>query len=240
MTLINKKQKRIHIKVPSIDREFENIKTFLEEIPFFIKNNYDIAVPDHLMFKEIASNKKALADVDEEELKKVFIEHEYNSNFYKKSVSSISASLEHIDDYLKRLEILQDKWSFKLFSTYTIHLTKYGPGGSYDHKGGELTIKVIKDGVFHGQEPRETIMHEIIHIGIEENIIRQYNLNANEKERLVDVLCMKIFSDIFPNYSEQESEDRAIDKYLVGDMLGNLPQVIENFVSHSPRKSKFL
>ena len=41
-----------------------------------------------------------------------------------------------------------------------------------------------------------TIIHEIVHIGIEEPIVRKYNLDQWQKERVVDLICKLYLKDI--------------------------------------------
>jgi hypothetical protein len=101
--------------------------------------------------------------------------------------------------------------SFNLKDQYTIVLTKYGSGGSYNSQTGEVIVN-IKD--------REkdlimgTILHEIVHIGIE-HLIESYHITHWRKERLVDLIMEKCFPDLKKTQYIKEdvsTVDRAFKK----------------------------
>jgi hypothetical protein len=43
----------------------------------------------------------------------------------------------------------------------------------------------------------------MVHIGIEKNIVKEYQLTHWEKERVVDLICSLAFGDILHNYKLQ-------------------------------------
>jgi hypothetical protein len=95
------------------------------------------------------------------------------------------------------------------------------------------------DGTFKRQDAGETVVHEILHIGIEEQIVKQFGLTHWEKERVVDQLCMKgDFVPIMPNYKPQLEGDVRIDPYVSDNLLSSLPDSIQKFVTDFPRVEK--
>jgi hypothetical protein len=80
-----------------------------------------------------------------------------------------------------------------LRDSYTVLLTKYGSGGSYDSERGVLIINVSS------QEKKEkivgVIVHEIVHTTIQ-HLINTYQVRHWRKERLVDLLVDHFFSGL--------------------------------------------
>ena len=90
-------------------------------------------------------------------------------------------------------------------------------GGSYDFNFGNITILLsnYKD-ILH------TIIHEIIHIGIEESWVEKNKLSHWEKEALVDGICYKYFSDILTDYEIQKKIDKRIFDLVMKNDLDEL------------------
>lgn len=106
-------------------------------------------------------------------------------------------------------------WGFKEFKTYQINLTLYGPGGSYNPDEGSILIYTNPSGNFKNyQNPANTIIHEIVHIGIESSIISKYDIPHALKERIVDKIVFLNFNEKLPHYKIQEMGDNSIDSYL--------------------------
>lgn len=132
-----------------------------------------------------------------------------------------------IDD---RLKLYSDAWGFRTYEEYTVRLTKYGPGGSYDHKKGHIIIKVNEKGISSYRDVTEMIIHEIIHIGIEEAIVKRYSLSHREKERIVDCFLEFHFYKAFKKYIKFNEKSMAIDSFLTGeDSWIHLPRQIERY-----------
>ena len=123
-----------------------------------------------------------------------------------------------IESYGEMNDFVQEKWSeisdglnilneikgFSLLENYSVHLTKYGSGGSYNTKDGRVIINI--ETIRPKEKIVPTIVHEIIHIGI------QYFIEKNEvkhwyKERLVDLISEKYFPGI--RRMQQIKEDIA-------------------------------
>jgi len=123
-------------------------------------------------------------------------------------------------------------WDFKEFTTYDVNLTLYGPGGSYQPEEGSILIYTTIDGEFKGYDnPANIVIHEIVHIGIEESIITKYNVPHAFKERIVDSYVSMNYGPYLPNYRIQEMGDTRIDKYLkeVADFRG-LDKAVEKIL----------
>ena len=111
-------------------------------------------------------------------------------------------------------------------------VTRYGSGGNYDADDRAIMIRVASGGKFKGtyRDPLETIVHEMMHLGIEEKIVKKFKLTHWEKERVVDQICQKEFKDIFPAYKLQEYGDQGADLDLSLDDLQDLPAAVSEYV----------
>ena len=106
-------------------------------------------------------------------------------------------------------------------NVYEIKLTKYGVGGSYNLPN---TIIVNFQGKF-GIGVSKTIIHEIVHLSIQE-LIEKYKVGHWEKERVVDLILLKIVPEIakMQNISiDTKLVDEAFERYYP-----NLEEVIKN------------
>jgi hypothetical protein len=92
-------------------------------------------------------------------------------------------------------------------------------------------MRVDEQGNFARMNPIQTVVHEIVHLGIENSVVRKYKLNHWEKERLVDLVCQRKFGEIFPDYQLQEKGDSRIDSYITDEALNNLPLAIKKYVN---------
>lgn len=135
---------------------------------------------------------------------------------------------------VKKLALLTYSWDFKIFPKYEVVLTKYGPGGRYNPNTGTVELLIFKGGKF-GREPTHTIIHEIVHIGIEDSIVEKFKLNHSEKERLVDLLVRIIFKEEFPDYLIQKIGDVRLDKYVTEETINSLPDAISRYIKDFPR-----
>jgi len=87
-----------------------------------------------------------------------------------------------------------------------------------------------KDGKFKKSYPAHTPVHEIIHIGIEENIVKRFKLTHEEKERLVDLIILKKFGNLLQGYQSQKIGNSKIDQYIANQALDDLPLAIKSYV----------
>jgi len=132
---------------------------------------------------------------------------------------------------------LNKLWNFKTFPKYEILLTLYGTGGSFNANTGTVIMLTRRDGTFRRKRPHETIIHEIVHIGIHDIIVSRYKLEHWEKERLVDLICLYYFGDILPEYKLQRKGDNRLDEFVNTVTINDLPASIENYIKKFPRNN---
>jgi hypothetical protein len=167
-------------------------------------------------------------------------------------LSRLYATKQDVESALKRLAVLHKNWGFKLVPKYHVLPTLYGVGGNYNDHTGFVFVKISPEGNFPNNCPSGAIiaLHEIVHIGIEEDIVKKFNLNCFEKEYLVDSICSMYLKDILPEYkfqkdlmkeinpddTEWEMGSKDIAGYINEEaIVHNLPLAVSKYVTAHPR-----
>jgi len=220
----------IDVRGNSPEDEYKYLKRIISNMPFYLEHGYAVGLPD---LEELKSEQVV---TDEKRMYPVFLEKEYNESYFAEGIKKIKEKLSVIEGCLHKLVEPNKRWGFKLFDKYLVLLTKYGPGGSYDSQTGKITMLTRKDGTFKQENPEQTVIHEIVHMGIEECVVGAFKLTHPEKERLVDLLVRKTYGDVFPNYKLQSMGETKIEPYITNESMNNLLPDIERYVSSYPRQ----
>ncbi len=224
---------RLTAATPSAQDEVNRIWADLQRIDWFDQYGYKPVFPSDPAIQPIIqkARDKRLENRDLENLSRIFTDGIYNHGDYEKGYVAVVASFRTVEKALPSFQPYSDKWGFKIFSNYKVRLTLYGMGGSYNYRDGEIILLTNRDGKFQrGFNPSETIIHEAVHIGVEEAIIQRYSIDQPVKERIVDKFVLDHFLALVPGYVPQSVGDPSIDKYLTGaDAWDDLPARIEKF-----------
>ena len=210
-------QNRINIHIPTALEETDYVWRTIQDIHFFEKNNYVIQLPEGSLIDQLKFRAKTgnLSSSDYEELKLFVRDSIYKESDYQNGYNKIKTRLTLILAMIDEVTHSDFGWNFKEFDKYDIHLTLYGPGGSYNPDNGSILIFTTPQGEFKNYEdPANTIIHEIVHIGIEESIITEYNVPHPLKERLVDTFVFLYFAEDLPDYKIQDMGETRSDPYL--------------------------
>ncbi|MEW6262821.1 MAG: hypothetical protein AB1641_07065 [Thermodesulfobacteriota bacterium] len=226
---------RFSVSIPSADEEARLIWNLLKNIKFYNSNNYKLSLPDSLVVAALIekANRNELETKDWDLLLADFEKTIYKRADYLKGYEIIANSLTIANDQVRTFIAYNKKWGFHLPRQYSIRLTLYGPGGSYDSKTGNIIILTTKEGMFkRGKNPLETILHEAVHIGIEDPIVKKYGLSHWTKERIVDQFMVHHFMDVCPEYRMQGKAEKDIDAiFNKTDVWDHLPERVAQFVS---------
>ncbi len=225
-------QNRIQIIIPSAEEEAEYIWQTIQDISFFDENNYQLSLPKGSLIESLKNKAKngTLSDTDRTDLIYFVKDSIYRKADYEKGYTQISVQADLINRMIREISRMHYDWRFKKFDLYQIKLTLYGPGGSYDPEDGSVLIFTTNDGQFKNyQNPANTIIHEIIHIGMEESIMQAYPVPHALKERIVDTFVFLNFATYLPDYQIQNMGETRIDSYLKtkGDLV-NLEEHVKS------------
>ena len=231
-----KGQNRLIVTIPSAIEESEYIWSTIQDIKFFEENNYQISLPEgtfiEVLKKKAKENK--LSDNDYEALKIYIKDSVYNHSDYEAGYRKIEQQLPLISKMISEISASSRNWDFTMFEQYQIDLTLYGPGGSYNPDEGSILIYTTPTGNFKQYDnPANTIIHEIVHIGIEASIIDTFNVPHALKERIVDTFVFLNFKEYLPAYRIQNMGDNRIDPFLktkrdLKDLHTSVKQIMNN------------
>jgi hypothetical protein len=211
------KEGYIEIVIPTVEAETEYVWQTISDIQFFEQYKYQLALPEGSIIQELKekSRRGQLQDTDYDLLLEHMRAVVYKVSDYQKGYDKIEANKALINKMIHKFRQIKKDWDYKTFDKYKVTLTLYGPGGSYDPFNGSILIYTTKAGAFKQYEnPANTIIHEVVHIGTEASIINKYNVPHPLKERIIDHLVMINFSSYLPEYQLQGFGDARIDPYL--------------------------
>jgi hypothetical protein len=234
--LFETKTPRVVFRAQTAQEEFAYCLKRIERLSWFKEQNYNFTLPQHKAFDELYSRPEKITKAEFSKLEPTFVSEVYRTDVFNKGLSVLKSTEKTASKALKKLLLLNQNWGFKLFPRYEIVLTLYGPGGSYNEKTGKVIIKTTPDGKFIRPNVANSIVHEMVHIGIEDNIVKKYNLEHWEKERIVDLICSVYLGNILSNYRTQRVRNKNIDQFInYENILKDLPSAIKSFTEKYPR-----
>jgi len=228
-------QNYLSIQIPSAEQETAYIWRTLRDIAFFEKHNYQLSLPQGPLMEKLKQKAKAnrLTDEDYAELQLFVSSRVYQKEDYQQGYEKIVAQKGLVNKMIRRLQKHKRNWNFKRFDRYQIVLTLYGSGGNYNPDNGSIIIFTNQDGNFKQYDkPANTLIHEIVHMGVEESIIQRYQVSHPLKERIVDQLVLLHFKTLLPQYRLQDMGEYRIDPYLKKKRdCKNLGKIVEGIVN---------
>jgi hypothetical protein len=221
----------LDVRRPTADEAFSYLFGVLLKMPFYRAHKYDVGLPAHPLFKAAAEPGGEVTPADRERFGKVFREEVFQASAYDAEIRALAPAQGIFAAAMRRLLPLRDRWGFRIYPRYEVVLTIYGPGGSYDTRTGTVTLL----GRSRDGEPdvrgAQTIVHEIVHLGIEEVIVQRFHLPHEVKERLVDRICLGYLGDVLAGYKAQPMGPKALDAYVDAQAVLDLPRAVQAFLA---------
>ncbi len=185
----------------SLKSEEGVVKGTLDDTDWLIEYGYDewLSLPGDMTLKEALTDPASVMGK---------LKDEYNESEYKEVEQTV---IKRWTDFSSGLAGYFDNIGFKPEKAYIIQLTKYGVGGSY-HLPNKVVVNFYSR---YGIGVSKTIMHEIVHLSIQ-NLIDKYNIEHWNKERLVDLILLKIIpkhATMQPIKEVVSAVDRAFEYY---------------------------
>ena len=227
-------QHQVLVHIPTAEEEAAYIWRTLQDIPFFEAHNYQVSLPKGAFIEDLKAKSKA-GNLNSEEygrLERYVRDSVYREKDYQEGYERITAQLELVDQMIEQIKPTDFQWPFKKFEQYRVNLTLYGPGGSFNPEEGSILIYTTPDGRFKNYDnPACTIIHEIVHIGIEESIISKFKVPHALKERIVDIFVSLHFGEELPTYRIQDMGEYRIDPFLQqASDFKQLDQIVEDLL----------
>lgn len=228
---------RIEIVHPTVEQEATSVWRTINDIEFFEEQGYDINLPkDSLIDSLILKSKDGAFGNDDYATIFTLLETKaFDKNNYNQAIQKTEDQLDLLNDFIAEIDATKSEWDwdFKMFDSYKIVFTLYGTGGSYDPDDGTITLLTNQAGYFMNYEnPANTIIHEITHMGMEYSIVRKYDLPHELKERIVDTFVKLMFKEELPEYRIQNMGDVKIDAHLKKkEDLASLDTIVTQFLN---------
>ena len=213
------KMSDIIIRGSTASEELNRLKGLVRKMPFFLEHGYKPTFPRSPLFRAVLDkdgNAKTWTV-----FAKVFETFLFRAADYARGLHVLESHGKEFQNVLSRFVKWNRSWGFFLPPTYSIVLTRYGTGGSYNSGTGLILLKANTRGEFKRENPMHTIVHEMVHVGIEEAIVQKFKLNHEEKERVVDLLCTIALKDILDGYEIQRIGDTRIDAFFTKKTINN-------------------
>ncbi len=231
---VNAGTSSVNVEIPTVEQETEYVWRTIIAIPFFEQNGYDISLPEGELIESLKekARTRSLSDQDYEQLGNFIRNEVYDRSDYQKGYEEVSSRIPLLNEFIMEIENSSLNWDFKLFESYTVTLTLYGPGGSYNPDNGTILLYTTTEGDFKQYDnPANTIIHEVVHIGIEASIVQRYQVPHGLKERIVDTFVYHNFKDRLPSYRIQNMGDPNIDPLISKKSdMENLGDIVRDFM----------
>lgn len=228
--------KRLLVKVPTVEQEASSIWRTINDIEFLEQQGYNINLPSSEMIDSLIQKSKAkeFGNNDFATIYNLLEAQIYDKSKYESAFAKVKEQEGLLNQLINQLSTTKDtwKWDFKDFESYDVVFTLYGTGGSYDPDLGLVTLFTNEEGAFMNyDDPANTIMHEIVHMGVEYSIIQKYNLPHGLKERIVDKITFLMFKDQLPKYKVQNMGEVKIDEYIKAESdLKELDTLVKKYL----------
>lgn len=225
---------RIEIVQPAIEQEAASIWRTINYITFFEEQGYTINLPkDSLIDSLILKSKNRTFGNEDFSAIYAFVETKvFDRKNYEQAIQKVENQIDLINNFVYEIDSNKNQWdwNFKMFDKYKVVFTLYGTGGNYDPDEGTITLFTNKEGSFMNYEnPANTIIHEITHMGMEYSIVQKYNLSHGLKERVVDTFVYLMFQEKLPKYKIQNMGNDKINTYLKSkNDLDSLAYIIQS------------
>lgn len=190
----------------SIEQEIWRVQNTLKKLSWYLEQGYRPHLPGGITIN--SSDADVIKAVHSE-----YVEADYVENAKRLQKEWMTLP--------KGFERMRSEPSFHLGNEYSIVLTKYGVGGSYNPDMNQVIIKINTA----TQISRVgTVVHEIVHMTIQ-YLIDQYHVRHWRKERLVDLLL----EHYFPGLKKMQNitEDVSIVDQAFGKFFPNMETMVK-------------
>lgn len=169
----------------------------------------------------------------------VFINEIHNPMLLAKQDENIKKAIPTFQQIIEtRIKPLLSAWNAKMPETLTI-LCTYGFGASYSvGKNARITLRVSnakrKDfGIC------QLMLHEFVHILIEEQIIQKYKVPQDLKERIVDIIGFELFDKpVQPMFEKSFANAYITPETIKTNLTGAVAKMMTDYTKMQSQHAK--
>lgn len=224
----------VEIRSPTAEEEGSFLFNVLGQMKFYEENGYNAHLPEQPSFKKWLKMAKDGKNIDRDKFIKEFKKDLFNPDDYVLAQQWFDGHNREVDRAVQAVAKTVRSAGGKVYPQYHVLLTLYGPGGNYNPNTATIRLLVSRERLSSKFDRISTIAHEIVHIGIEESIIKKYQLTHWEKERLTDIICAHSLKGV-SKYEIDWALNMPIDDYATPAKLLNLSASMKRYVADYPR-----
>jgi len=223
------------VSIPTAEEEAEQVINSLRSVQLFVSQNIiyppsSFRFPNTSLFNDAMRRIEAgeiLTVAEENQLREHFINDVYDARDYQRYFNTLARAVQRADERIDSLRRFENAWGFYIPNVYRIFITVWGIGSTATP--ATATINMFSDHIMLSPNLLYIIDHEVIHIGIDERIIRRFNIPHWTMERIVDLFQINHFGPI-GRPLQQEPEYPIDIIFEQPDVLDYLPQRVEEFL----------
>ena len=236
----------IQIPKPTLKQAYQLFLQNISRIDWYEKNGrpyflQSLKQMDKPLINQMIEERDLLKTDENKYVKKFqqpFEKELYHPERYERLANEILSYKDTFDKIYNKFKAMHDSWGFIIWPKYTIDLNMYVENGSYDATTGHILLGIKGGGIQVNISTIKLIMHEMIHLGIENLIVKDKSgkllLQQEEKERLVDNLCQYVGAGIFDKkllqFQPITEPYSCMDKLCTGQPKKNLVEEIQDFL----------
>ncbi|MCC6933704.1 MAG: hypothetical protein IT292_10715 [Deltaproteobacteria bacterium] len=194
--------------------------------------------PEHIEFRELVAAAPNWGKIDLQKKRLGIVEAEFDDGYFDNAKISAERGRVAVTSAFETFGFLARNWGFNFCENYVVRLYRYEYYAGYFENEcvGLVLMGCRRSEEFSPANFATRAIHEMVHIGIEEKIVRKYNLTHWQKGCVVDNICKKAFGSLLPAYKYQMLKDESfaliIDEYLSESAINcGLPVAIEQYLA---------
>ena len=201
--------------------------------------NYDMFIPDDDRMREMFEQPK-LTEQQIQHYHDIFVNEIYKLSDLTHQDDNIKTAIPYFQNRIKtHIEPLLPAWGAKLPETLTIICT-YGHGAGYNADDSNvINFRMSRDkrndyGIYL------VFLHEFVHILIEEQIIRKYNVPQDLKESIVEIIGFELFdkNQNLKDFSNRFAEAYITPEAIRNDLAGAVKKMMADYTLMQQRNTK--
>lgn len=250
---------KITTPIPTAEKAFDWLFYSISCLDWYVANNRSNRLDffknlNHPLINDMMENRNLSKQDFRDKYFLTFKDTMYKQDVYISYIKKINEVLPIVQSCYSKVKDLQQNWGFEILNQYHIDIDLFGVGGKYHRDEKNIGHVILgagnnwtdKDALAH------IIVHEMIHLGIEDLLInpnhqKQPPVFQEEKERIVDNLCVFVTKENIPNYKrkwkdgtcsrfQELAKDYAYMDNVVGTQpLNNLVKAVQNFLKENKR-----